>query len=113
TDKPICTASRQYQHLKIKELNKSDLESTVYQKKYDAIVAKTCLCTGLVTSVLAVNNLDTILQNDGAAICPGPNMVYFKEIMTLGEIVNHIYGRKKITFSTQRPHMFIKELAAY
>lgn len=113
TDKPICTASRQYQNLKIKELKKEGLEQEVYQKKYDKIVAKTCLCTGLVTSVLIVNGLPTITGNDGVSICPGPNMAYFKKVMTLKEITDHIYGRKNIPFPTYRPHMFIKELNEY
>lgn len=113
TDKPICTASRQYQNLKIKELDKADLTPEIYQKKYNKIVAKTCLCTGLVTSVLSVNDLETIAGNDGAAICPGPNMAYFKKVMTLKEMIDHIYGRKNIAFEMNRPHMFIKELDAY
>lgn len=113
TDKPVCIASRQYQNLKIKDLDKAGLTSEVYKKEYDKVVAKTCLCTGLVTSVLSVNDLQMIKGNDGAAICPGPNMAYFKKIMTLSEITDHIYGRKGLVFETQRPHMFIKELYAY
>jgi len=113
TDKPVCIASRQYQNLKIKALDKAGLSSERYKKEYDKVVAKTCLCTGLVTSVLSVNDLDSIVGNDGASICPGPNMAYFKKVMTLKEITDHIYGRKGIVFETVRPHMFIKELYAY
>ena len=113
TDKPICTASRQYQTLKIDELQKEGLEPEVYQKKYNNIVEKTCLCTGLVTSVLLVNQLKTYEGNDGAYICPGPNMLYFKKVMSLSEMIDHIYGRKCIEFPMYRPHMFIKELYAY
>ncbi len=113
TENPICTASRQYQQLKINELQKEGLEAGVYQKKYDKIVEKTCLCTGLVSSVLLVNGLKTYAGNDGAYICPGPNMFYFKNVMTLKEISDHIYGRKNISFPMYRPNMFIKELYAY
>ena len=113
TDKPICTASRQYQNFKIEALKKEGYTPEVYQQKYDEVVAKTCLCTGLVTSVLLVNGLPTIAGNDGASICPGPNMAYFKNTMTLREITDHIYGRKSIVFTTERPNMFIKELHIY
>jgi len=113
TEKPLCTASRQYQKLKIDELQNEGLESDEYEKKYNEIVEKTCLCTGLVTSVLKVNELATIKGNEGASICPGPNMLYFKSVMTLSEITDHIYGRKSIPFPMQRPHMFVKELYAY
>jgi len=113
TDKPICTASRQYQKLKIEELQKEDLDSKVYDKRFNQIVEKTCLCTGLVTSILLVNGLKTYEGNDGAYICPGPNTFYFKKLMTLKEMVDHIYGRKNISFSTHRPHMFVNELNAY
>lgn len=113
TDKPICTASRQYQNLKIEELIKAELDPEIHQKRYDEIVAKTCLCTGLVTSVLEVNDLNTFKGNDGASICPGPNMVYFKKVMTLKEITDNIYGRKNIDFTIYRPIMFVKEIYVY
>jgi len=113
TDTPICTASRQYQKLKIASLKDESLEPNVYKKKYNEIVEKTCLCTGLVNSVLIMGGLKVPTGNEGVAICPGPNMLYFKKVMSLKEIVNHIYGKKSITFSLNRPHMFIKELDAY
>lgn len=31
----------------------------------------------------------------------------------MSEVIDHIYGRKSISFSMPRPHMFIKELYAY
>jgi len=113
TDKPTCTASRKYQKLKIEELDKEGLTPEVYQKKYDDIVAKTCLCTGLVNPALIVNDLKVPAGSEGVSICPGPNMLYFKKVMTLSEISDHIYGKKSIPFLIQRPHMFIKELNAY
>jgi len=113
TDKPICTASRQYQNLKIKELIKAELEPEIHQKRYDEIVAKTCLCTGLVASVLLVNGIETNTENEGASICPGPNMVYFKKVMSLKEITDHIYGRKNIDFRMYRPIVFVKEIYVY
>jgi len=113
TDDPICTASRQYQKLKIEELKKDNLSVEEYQEKYEKIVEKTCLCTGLVNPVLIVNELKTPTGNGGVSICPGPNMFYFKKVMTMSEITSHIYGKKSIPFSVERPHMFVKELYAY
>ncbi|MGL1887022.1 MAG: hypothetical protein OCD76_10960 [Reichenbachiella sp.] len=114
TDIPICTASRQYQNLKIKELDKEALQPEIYQKRYDKIVDKTCLCTGLVNPVLIVNDLKVKDgRGKGVAICPGPNMAYFTKKMSLKEITNHIYGRENVIAVTNRPHMFIKELRAY
>ena len=113
TDIPICTASRQYQKLKIENLKKEGLKPEEYKRKYDEVVEKTCLCTGLVNPVLIINELQTPTGSEGVSICPGPNMLYFKKIMSLSEISDHIYGRQNISFTIHRPHMFIKELYAY
>jgi len=59
TEKDICVASRQYQHLKLKELDGEDLTTEAYQKKFEKIVDKSCICVGLGTSVLLVNKIDT------------------------------------------------------
>src|SRR5690606_34172400 len=69
----ICTASREYQHLKIKELNALDLPSNDYEIKYHEIVEKSCTCVGLGTSALLAYNLDTKTEGEGVSICPGPN----------------------------------------
>ena len=113
TEKTICTASRQYQRLKIKELDKEGLSPDEYQNKFEKIVDKSCLCVGLGTSALLVNNLDTEVAGDGVSVCPGPNMAYFSEKMSLKEITDHIYGRSNIITRTDRPNMFIKELKIY
>lgn len=113
SDKPLCLAARKYQDRKIKELKKQNLEASDFFKEYNKVVDKTCLCTGLINSVLIVNNLKTQKGNSGVSICPGPNMFYFKEVRTLKQMADHIYGRKDISFPQYRPHMFIKELKAY
>ena len=110
---PLCTASRKYQYLKIKELDKENLSSNEYHKKYNEIVDKACLCTGLGSSVLLVNNLDTKTEGDAVSVCPGPNMAYFSKKMTLKEIIDHIYGRINVLESNNRPNFFIKELNIY
>ena len=40
TETPICTASRQYQDLKIKQLEERSLSAELYQKEYENIVEK-------------------------------------------------------------------------
>ncbi len=113
TEKSICTASRQYQYLKLKELEKEKLSHKNYQIEYDKIVEKTCVCTGLGASALLVNNLDTKVEGDGVSVCPGPNIAYFSQLMSLKEITDHIYGRSNTITRTDRPNMFIKELKLY
>ncbi|MGO3155377.1 hypothetical protein [Mesonia sp.] len=113
TEKAICTASRQYQNLKIKELEKSELGEEAYQKKYDKIVEKSCTCVGLGTSALLKYNLDTKTEGEGVSICPGPNLAYFSAIMGLKEITSHIYGESKVNVRTDRPNLFVKELTIY
>lgn len=109
----LCTASRQYQHLKIKELDKEELPEDQYNIRYEKIVEKACICVGLGTSALLVNELDTKTEGVGVSICPGPNMAYFSKVMTLSEITDHIYGRTNVISRTDRPNMFIKELHLY
>jgi hypothetical protein len=112
-DKGICTASREYQHLKIKELDTKNLSDEAYQTAYNQIIEKSCICVGLGTSAMLAYNLDTKLEGEGVSICPGPNMAYYSKIMTLKNIIDHIYGRDNMITRTDRPHMFIKELSLY
>jgi NAD(P)H-dependent flavin oxidoreductase YrpB (nitropropane dioxygenase family)/REP element-mobilizing transposase RayT len=113
TDKAICTASRQYQRLKIKELQEQNLAPEVYKEQYNKVVEKACLCVGLSVSALIVNNLDHKIEGNGVSVCPGPNMAYFSEVVSLKKMVDHIYGRVNVIKRTDRPHMFIKELTMY
>ena len=112
TDKTICTASRLYQRLKIKELEKEKLSPDKYQKKFEKIIDKSCICVGLGTSALLANDLDTKIEGSGVSICPGPNLAYFSKKMSLKEITDHIYGRSEFA-DKDRPNMFIKELNIY
>ena len=113
TDKPICTSSRQYQYLKLKELEKKEISKKQYQIEYDEIVSKSCICIGLGTSALLVNGLDTKTEGKGVSVCPGPNLAYFSKKLKLNEMIDHIYGRSNVISRTDRPHMFLKELDLY
>ncbi|WP_299431259.1 hypothetical protein [uncultured Aquimarina sp.] len=112
TEKGICTASRQYQHKKIIQLEKEDLSPEMYQKKYNKIIEKSCTCVGLGTAALLVNDIDTKVESNGVSICPGPNMAYYSKTMNLKEITDHIYGSSNVA-REDRPNMFIKELTIY
>ena len=113
TERAICTGSSQYQQLKIAELDKEGLSPAEYEKAFEKIVNKTCLCVGIGTSALLVNNLDTRDEGDGVSVCPGPNMAYFSRTMNLKEITDHIYGRSDMITRNDRPNMFIQELNIY
>lgn len=113
TERSICTASRQYQDLKIKELDKKDLPAPNYAREYARITEKSCICVGLGTSALLVNNLSTKREGKGVSVCPGPNLAYFSKTMSLKEITDHIYGRKTVITRSDRPNMFLKELDMY
>lgn len=109
----ICTASREYQHLKIKELDNQNLQIEAYQREFNKITEKSCTCVGLGTSALLAYNLDTKTEGEGVSICPGPNMAYYSRIMSLKNMTDHIYGRDNMISRTDRPNLFIKELSIY
>ncbi len=110
TPKPICTASRQYQKLKIDALNLMNLAPTAYKEKFDVIIKKACICNDLSESPLINHNIGNPAVKRFTAVCPGPNIAYFSKIVTLREMVDHIYGRLNLLNSGYRPNMFIKEL---
>ena len=112
TEKTICTASRQYQRKKIKELDNEGLSKSDYLDKFEKIIDKACICVGLGTPALLVNEIETKVEGEGVSVCPGPNMAYFSKLKSLFEMTNHIYGKSNIS-STDRPNMFIKELNLY
>ncbi|MDN5216622.1 hypothetical protein QQ020_31420 [Fulvivirgaceae bacterium BMA12] len=113
TEKEICLASRQYQNLKIKALDNLQLSPGEYKKNFDKITEKSCICVGLGTSALLANDLDTKVEGEGVSVCPGPNMAYFSEVVSLKKMTDHIYGRANILKRDDRPHMFMKELGMY
>lgn len=113
TEIPICTASTKYQRLKIKQLDDMSLSPEDYANQKEKIVEKECLCVGLSNPAVKRYGLDYFRKQDISTICPGPNIVYFNKIFTLKNMVDHIYGRVNLLASTQRPHMYIKELELY
>lgn len=112
TEQPVCTASRQYQKLKIDQLGTLNLEETEYKKRFNEVVVKACICHDLGQPAIVKNNIRTNVPGF-SAVCPGPNLAYFSKISTLKEMVDHIYGRINLLNDTPRPNMFIKELGMY
>ena len=109
TEKPICTASRQYQNLKVKLFN----DGKVSRRELDEILEKDCLCEGLsAPAILAQGELPR-RNLKAVTICPGPNLAYFKGIYSLKEMVDHIYGKITLTLDSDRPHVFVKEAQLY
>lgn len=107
TKKPVCKASREYQSLKLQELAKSNLPAEQLEALREDVLKKSCICNELGGVVLIKNNIDTKVA---PAVCPGPNIVNFKKIATLKEMVDHIYGRCSLLVNNERPHMFIREI---
>ena len=113
TEQPICTASRQYQKLKIDHLQSLNLPEMVYEKQLGEVLDKECLCIGL-SNAAAINHSETLIKNlNAVTICPGPNIVNFSKVVSLQTMVDHIYGRKDILCNVTRSNMFISELHLY
>jgi len=113
TESPICTASRKYQALKIKQLEGEGFSPDVLEAKISKVHAKACLCEDLAASGLINSDMIEEEKPIAVAVCPGPNLAYFSKIATLEEMVGHIYGRINLMTAQHRPNMFINELQLY
>ncbi|GAB3222706.1 hypothetical protein J0A67_11225 [Algoriphagus aestuariicola] len=109
TEKPICTASRQYQNLKA-ELFK---EGKVSQEDLNEVLEKDCLCEGLSAPAILAQGENPRRNLNAVTICPGPNLAYFKGVFSLKEMVDHIYGKIALKLESDRPHIFVKEAQLY
>lgn len=113
TDRPICTASRQYQKLEIDRIKEKYQDEAVVKKKIAETVEADCLCEGLGASALIKNGAKLSHNLNAVSICPGPNLAYFSGVYTLRDMTDHIYGRKNILNNLERPHVFVNELRLY
>ena len=75
-----------------------------------AVLAKSCICHDLAGTATRKNGIDPAAT---PAVCCGPNIVNFSRVATLEEMVGHIYGRISLLSGSDRPHMFLRELALY
>lgn len=110
-----CTASKKHQDKKIEELEakRNSITFEVYNKEYNSIIEKSCLCVGLANASLIELEIPIKGQAQGVVVCPGPNMAYFSREFSLKEMIQHIYGKKGIENHVDRPNMFVKELGLY
>jgi NAD(P)H-dependent flavin oxidoreductase YrpB (nitropropane dioxygenase family) len=113
TKKPICTASRKYQKLKLQQLEESDLSEIDYQQQKEDVLSKECLCVGLSNAAPLNYEVLFLKKQKAVTICPGPNIVNFSKLSTLREMSDHIYGRSNLMHQTGRPHMFVREIELY
>ncbi|WP_316841886.1 hypothetical protein [Pedobacter gandavensis] len=113
TAEPICTASREYQNLKIKQLKEQTLSEDNYQRQFESITEKVCLCEGLCASTYLKVGILKARENKAVSICPGPNLAFFQGKYSLKEMINHIYGRENLLADVIRPNLFINELNLY
>ncbi len=97
----VCTASRLFQKNKIEEKGISD-----------QITEKTCLCMGLAATAVINYGVET-RESKGVSICPGPNMAYFNQELSLQDMSHHIYNGDEGIVRADRPHMFVNELGMY
>ncbi|NQX80774.1 MAG: hypothetical protein HRT66_02110 [Flavobacteriaceae bacterium] len=111
--KSTCTASRTFQKAKIKEIINLNLDAEKQQQQIDKVEEKTCLCVGLSNSSLIEAGIEEKGEKQGVVICPGPNMAYFSEEISLSKMIGHIYGKNNVMKHKNRPHVFIKELDLY
>jgi hypothetical protein len=110
----ICTASKKYQDIKLEELvaKKDSLSADEFEKSKIKITEKSCLCVGLANASYLENDIKVKGQAQGVVICPGPNLAYFDQEVSLKDMIQHIYQGKSI-IRTERPNLFIKELKMY
>ncbi len=113
TEQPICTASREYQNLKIKQLQGEGLNAGEFQTKFEEITEKLCLCEGLAAPAYLKNDILKPKESQATVICPGPNIAYFSGKFSLDEMVSHIYGKLNLLNDPDRPNLFVNELNLY
>lgn len=109
---PVCTASQFFQKRKIEELKTSITNPDLLKTAIMKVIDKACLCEDLAAGALikfGISNKRPLKPT----VCPGPNLAYFSRIMSLSEMVGHIYGRHSVLNATYRPNMFISELKMY
>jgi len=113
TTEPICTASHTYQKKKLEQLHSLNLPEEEYQKQKKEVLDKECLCIGLSNAAIKKYELKPIKKLEAVDICPGPNIAYFSKIVSLKEMLDHIYGKACLPTDPKRPNMFVKELSLY
>lgn len=110
THRPICVASHAYQEKKIKQLESASLTEAQLSAARKQVLDKACICHDLGGGVTKKLDID---PGATPTLCCGPNIINFSKTTTLEEMIGHIYGRRDLARSTDRPHMFMTELSLY
>jgi hypothetical protein len=113
TGVPLCTASNDYQTRIRENILQSDKSVEEKINGINSASEKVCLCIHLANGALSALDIIKGGENVPKAVCPGPNIAYFDREYTLIEMVDHIYGRGESLVSSDRPHMFSKEVEIY
>ena len=108
--RPICLASHAYINKKLEVLPKEGHSPGSYEIIKERILSKACICHELGGNATVPLGIE---PDAVATVCCGPGIVDFSKIATLREMLDHIYGRFSLITSTERPHMFVKELSLY
>jgi len=107
---PLCRASRAYQSRELKILEESDVAVEAKESKRLTIMNPSCICHDLSGCATLEAGIDLKAT---PSICPGPNVVNFKKVISLDEMVGHIYGRTIAMHRPERLHVFLRELELY
>jgi len=110
TEKPACRASNMFMKKKLDEIATGDYTEAQADALRETTYQKVCLCVDLAGPATLTYGIE---PEANPCICAGPNGAYFDRTYTLEEMVGHIYGRISSLVHSERPHMFIKELAIY
>jgi len=110
TDKPVCRASATYQKLRLEHLENEPLNMLQHEAIKESILSKSCICSDLAGAATVRHGID---PEASPAICCGPNIVNFSKIVSLRDMIDHIYGRISLLVNPERPHMFVRELMIY
>ena len=65
------------------EQQKDLFSDAIFEKKKNNITEKACLCVGLANASYLENDIKIKGQAQGVIICPGPNMAYFDQEVSL------------------------------
>ncbi len=109
---PICTASREYQRKKSRQIESLPVSEEEKEREKKAVQEKTCICHKLGNSALVALGLESP-ESAPPSICPGPNIAYFERTYSLKEMVDLIYGRIDSLSAPERPHVFALEISLY
>jgi hypothetical protein len=110
TEIPICPASRAYITRKLRHLRQEGLSPEQFSYAQKSVLDKSCICHDLGGGTTLKYDLD---PSAAPAICCGPNILHFKRLASLEEMVSHIYGQLSLITDSERPNMFAKELKLY